>query len=287
MTEIAKPARVAAPGDNVPDFAKDETSRLEIDYAPLAGTVADLVARATLEVPAQVTTDEQLAAVNRLVVEMRDLAGRCESARVPEKEPHYRRGQAVDQFFTRMKDRLAGMIREIGARGHAYNERKLAEERRKREAEARERERIAREAREKAEAEERAAREAEEKARRARNEENKAAHQQRADEHAANAAGAKEEAVNAGAAAMDARVDAQAKPADLTRLRTGDGRLSTMREKPYVEIVDVMKLDKDLLWPFLKEEAILAALKKYAATTNHKRPMAGAIIEMRAETEYR
>jgi hypothetical protein len=40
-------------------------------------------------------------------------------------------------------------------------------------------------------------------------------------------------------------------------------------------------LDKDLLWPFLKEEHILMALKAWAKTKSHKTPMAGAVIEMR------
>ena len=289
MTEIRPPARGSVPGDNVPDFAKTETDRLALDYDPLATSVAQLLAQAKAEIPAEVADDEGLAIVNRFVVKLRDMRGSVVAQHKPEKEPHLRRGEAVDQFFFGMRDRLLKAEKVTAARGDAYNQKRLADERRRREEERLRVEREAREAQRKLDEQARIAREAEEKARRARNAENIAAHQKVADEAKANVAGLKEEAVNASAQAQDAAAAALAKPAELTRHRTEDGLLSTMREKPHVEIVDVMKLcdSARLLWPFFKEEEILRALKKYAATTNHKRPVEGAIIEMRASTEYR
>ena len=57
--------------------------------------------------------------------------------------------------------------------------------------------------------------------------------------------------------------------------------------KPYVEILDASKLDLDKLRPYLPQEALLKALRAWARITEHKQPMAGAIIEMRADTVYR
>lgn len=275
------------PGHNRPDFQKQETDRLAVDFVDLGTTVTEILAKAREEVPEEITTEAELGIVNKFVVDMRDIAKRVETFRTTEKEPHLRRGDAVDQFFKSISLRLTKAMEVIGARGHAFNQKKLAAERERREAEAREAARLAREAQAKVEAERRARLEAEEKAARARKQANVEEHQREADRAAAAEAGAREAASAAAAAATDAASAAAVKPAEIARSRTDEGYLSTMKQIPYVELVDASKLNKDLIWPFLKEEAILAALKAYAKTTNHKRPMEGAIIEMRDGTVYR
>jgi uncharacterized membrane protein YqiK len=285
MTEINP--RVVGPGHNIPDFQKQESDRLAVDYVDLSTSVTEILDKARSEVPDEVTTDEELAIVNRTVVDMRDLTNRALTIHKSEKEPHLRRGQAGDQFFFGFRDRLKKAMDVIGGRGDAYNQKKIADERAKRERERLEAERVAREAREKLEAEQRAAQEAADRAARARKPENVEAHQAAADQHAAAAAGAREEFGAANAAAQDAAAAAVAKPADIARQRTEDGYMSTVKQVGYVEIVDAMKLDMATLWPFLKEDAILSALKSWAKTTNHKRKMEGAIVEMRNATVYR
>ncbi|WP_371068113.1 hypothetical protein, partial [Salmonella enterica] len=63
--------------------------------------------------------------------------------------------------------------------------------------------------------------------------------------------------------------------------RTEGGAVATLQQVPFVEIEDVTALNKDLLWPFLKDEHILMALKAWAKTKSHKTAMPGAIIELR------
>ena len=48
-----------------------------------------------------------------------------------------------------------------------------------------------------------------------------------------------------------------------------------------LEITDVTKLDMAALWPFIKEDHILMALRAWAKTKSHRTPMAGATIELR------
>lgn len=282
----ANPRAVA--GDNqAPAYAQRVTDQMRSDYAEFERNVAAILEKARTTIPAEVASDDELALVTKAVVDMRDTKGRAIAFHKKEKEPFLRGGEAVDQFFFGFRDRLDKAMKVIGGRGDAYNQKKLAAERLRREAEAREAARLAREAQERLEAEQRAAREAEERAARARKPENIDAHTAVADQHAANAAGAKQEFSAAVAEAQDAATAAAAKAADIARQRTEDGYLSTMKQVPYVEIVDASKLDKDLLWPFMREDAILSALKAYAKTTNHKRKMDGAIIEMRDSTVYR
>jgi len=84
--------------------------------------------------------------------------------------------------------------------------------------------------------------------------------------------------------ADDARIDTTAKAADMVRTRLDSGSLVTMRQVPFVVIDDLDGLDMAALWPFVKEEHKLAALKQWAKVTGHKRAMKGATIKMVDET---
>ncbi len=91
----------------------------------------------------------------------------------------------------------------------------------------------------------------------------------------------------AAAAADEARIATLQPPAEQVRERFDSGVLNTMAKKPYVEITDVALLDLNALRPYIKEDALLAALKAWGKVTSHRKTMPGAIVELRAETVIR
>ena len=60
-----------------------------------------------------------------------------------------------------------------------------------------------------------------------------------------------------------------------------------MRKTPVVYIDDVAKLDLELLRPFIKEEALLMALKGWAKATGYGQEMPGATVALRDATVVR
>lgn len=293
MSEIfATPA--AAQGQNVPDYAAEESARLAREYAGLEKDVTELLAEARA-LPATVEDEATASVYTKAITRFGDLDTRLEKFRESEKLPYLRRGTAVDSFFGRMRERLfrkkktdkAGGADVLQDRLHAYNLRRLEIEKRERE----ERERVAREAEEKARRDrleaERVQREAEEKAARARKAENREAAEAAARVAAEAAAQAQATEDASRAERQDAQEAAAAKPADMVRERHEDGAMNTMRMEWHVEIEDSMKLDVAALWPFVPETAKLTALKGWAKTVQYRRPMPGAVIEQRPATVVR
>lgn len=282
-----------APGaghNEAPDYAQTITAALDRDYEELVIGAQGLLAEAAT-LPKEIPDGDESTLNNftTLIKRMRDTTARIISYHTSEKEPHLRAGQAVDQFFFRLHEKLArrntkdkpGASDILQARVGDFLRRKEAAERAERERLAKiEADRL-RKLREEQEAAEQAAREAELRASRARKDETEAranAEKARQDQIAA------ERAVQAAQQAQqadDARIDALAKPADLARTRTTGGAVATLKQEPFVAIDDVTLLNKDMLWPFLKDEHILMALKAWAKTKSHKTPMPGATIEMR------
>jgi uncharacterized membrane protein YqiK len=275
--------------NEAPDYAQTITATLQKDYAELVKGAGDLLEEARA-LPASIPDGDEstLNTFTTLIKRMRDTTSRITTFHVTEKEPHLRAGQAVDQFFFRLHERLArrsnkdkpGAADILQARVGDFLERKrIAEQKIRDEAE-----RAARAEAERIRNEQiaaaRAAEEAAAKAARARNAANIAAHAAEAERQRKLAEEARKLQEAADQAAEDARIDATAKPADLVRTRTEGGAIATLRQVPLVKIEDVSKLDKELLWPFLKDEHILMALKAWAKTKSHKVPMAGATIKM-------
>ena len=138
MTTASNPRAVSGGnlGNNAPDFARQEVERLEQDYALVAKTAEDLIAEAE-PLPEEIPDDDGKGIVVDLIKRMRDTSARAEALRVTEKEPHYRRGQGVDQFFFGIIDKLArrdrknkpGVADTLQARLTRYDTRKLEEER--------------------------------------------------------------------------------------------------------------------------------------------------------------
>lgn len=280
--------------DNQTDYAAEVVSRLSKDYAELMNSVASTLA-ALRALPKEIADESVLEDYSKVIRDGRDLRKRLDAYHDSEKQPYLRAGQGVDQFFFGLEEKLArrkprdpaGGLDVADARVDDYMQRKLA-------AERAERERIAAEERAKADAirrqEEEARRAAEEsaaKAARARNTENIAAHQAEAERQRKLADEAREAEILAAQRADDARIDTKASAADMTRTRLDTGAVATMAQVPFVQIDDITKLDKEALWPFLKDDHVLMALKAWAKTKSHKTPMAGATIELRNKGQVR
>jgi hypothetical protein len=283
--ELVNPDAISGHNE-APISAQSVTAAMARDYAALAQATSALLVEAKA-LPDAVADEGDLQVVSAVIVKIRDKAKLANATREKEKEPYLRGGQAVDAFFKDLIDRLDKTNTILGRRVNAYQQAKLAEERARRAAEAREAARVASEAAARLAEQERLAREATEAAARARKAENIAAHNEEAADHAELAAAAARAAALALNEAAAAELAAKQKPAELTRSRFEEGTLVTMKQVGYVEIVDAALLDLAALRPFIKEEHLLQALRAWAKINNHKKPMPGAIVEMRDEAVVR
>src|ERR1019366_957955 len=266
--ELVNPDAISGHNE-APISAQSVTAAMARDYAALAQATSALLVEAKA-LPDAVADEGDLQVVSAVIVKIRDKAKLANATREKEKEPYLRGGQAVDAFFKDLIDRLDKTNTILGRRVNAYQQAKLAEERARREREAREAAKVAAEA-----------------AARARKAENIAAHNEEAADRAELAAEASASATLAFNEAAAAEIAAKAKPAELTRSRFEEGTLVTMKQVGYVEIVDAALLDLAALRPFIKEEHLLQALRAWAKINNHKKPMPGAIVEMRDEAVVR
>lgn len=284
-------------GDNTadaPDYAGEVVIRLSSDYAELMNTVSTLTAEAEA-LPADIPDDETKGVVVDLIKRIRDAKVRVEAFHEVEKQPYFRRGQGVDQFFFGIWDRLMkrtkanrdGIGDDLLKRLTAYDTRKLAEEqeKRRREWEAAEKIRIA--AENKRIEEERIAEAARLAAERARKPETTAAKTEIADQAEVQAGSARVEETVAAAQAEAAYIPTLSRPADIMRTRTAGGTLSTMATEPYAEIVKVGELDAVKLWAFVPFAEKEKALRAWAKSTGHAEQMAGAKIGRRPKSTVR
>lgn len=276
------------------DFALVTTAFLEDEYASRPKIAAALLQEAR-DLPVEIEDDATKGKYTSLIKRLRDESKALEALHSKEKSPYLRGGQAVDQFFFGLIDKLArrdkkakaGAADVLGNRLTDYDTKVLERERQRLRQEAAERERIAREAQEKADREAREAEEAHRAAERARLPETTAAKEAIAEVRQAAATEAKVDAAIAIGKAEEARIATFAKPADIMRTRGDDGTLSTMATEPYAEIEDDRLLDKEVLWPFIKFEAKEQALRSWAKTTSHNQQMAGAKIGKRPRSVVR
>jgi hypothetical protein len=276
------------------DFAAVTTAYLEDAYRNQPIFVENLL-QEYADVPRSINSPEEKATVAGLIKRMRDTAKAIEAFHAKEKQPYLRGGQAVDQYFFRLIDKLArrakankpGAADTLLARLTDYDNRVLMEEmaRRKREAEE-----AARAARVAAEEAERAAKEAEERrlaAERARKPEiaEQKAEAAREAEDTADHAAARLAAETT--RAQDARISTFARPADVMRTRGPDGTLSTVAQETFAEIMDRNQLPKDILWPFIPLDALQKALNSFAKSTDYRQTILGANIGRRNKSVVR
>lgn len=282
--QIAKTENLAG---QVDDYLNDE-------YGEMRQTLQTFVDRFN-EIPETIEDDDALGVASKLTKDIADFRNRVEATRVNEKEPYHRAGQAVDNFFVPMREKVGRQDRKqkpglrdvIQHRIDAYMQRKLEAERAARRAEE---ERLAREAEERRRAEEAARRAAEEAAaaaERARKAETKAAKEAAAEEAARLAAAAEAEKRIAEAAAEDAKINAMAKPADMVRTRVAEGPTVTMAREPYAVVTDAALLDKNALWPFISLAEKEKALRAWARNNGHTATMPGASVGFRQKSVVR
>lgn len=283
-------------GDNAPKKPDPAALAewLKAEYAEIVGDITRVNAKAR-DLPKEITDADQIAPFRELVKDLRDLHKKLEAFRNAEKAPYLRCEQVIDGFFHAEQGRIerrkdtdnAGSVNILLGRVDAWNQKVLAEQKAAREAE--ERARRAEEDRLRREAEERqrAADEAAAKAARARNADNKAAAAAEAERQRQEADRLRAEEEAARMARIDAQAAAAAKPADMTRQHLDGGGVNTMKQVPYVELVDRDQLDWPKLVPHFKDDHILMAIKSWAKSTGHKVKMAGAIVEMRNKTDLR
>lgn len=290
-------------GDQAVNYGEEVIERLNIDFKELRREAEAVLAEAR-EAPKEVNDDDALNKNASLIQRIRDLNARAKAFHVKEKEPYLRRGEAVDQFFFGLMDKLfrrakgnnPGAADILQARNTDYLLRKEEAERQRREAEEAakraEAERIRKEqeeaARKAAEAAE-AARQATLKAERARNDAKIAANKKAAEEAAAAAQKAADEAATlarqaetAEQAATDASIDANRGAADLARTR-GEGVLSTLKMEGFAEIKngEAAKLDAVALWAYVPIKAKEQALSAWAKANDYGVQMEGALIGKR------
>lgn len=276
------------------DFADVVTAFLEEAYRQYP-TQMDQLLDGAANLPNPITTQEDKIATAAVVKDIRDLAAKFDAFHKKEKQPYFRGGQAVDQFFFSMIDQLLRRSRTARAgvgdlllqRITEYDDRVIAEETARRKAIADEAARVARIAQETAarEAQEAAERQlAEQRARKPDTIQARGA-EARGAEARASASGV--EAAVAGQRAERAHQDTLITAPEIVRTRSAEGTLSTTVTEKFATLVDKRLVDKEVLWPFIPASEIEKALRAWAKTTDYNTPMAGAEIGKRNKARVR
>jgi hypothetical protein len=293
MTDINTRAIV---GDNQDvDQAQIVNDRLALDYHESIVNVQKLLEEAR-QCPVKVTSDEVAVSLGSVIKQLRDSDNRLEAYREAEKQPYLRGGNAVDNFFHSLRDKIArrkkgdrsvapGAADILQARIDDWQSQKIAAERARLEAERAEAVRLAaveaarlRKMREEAE-------EAERSLARARSEASRADRAEAARKAAEAEALAQAQAELAREQAEEARLATLVKPADISRVRgsdaSGGGVMLTTAREAYAIMTDRALLSMEALRPFFTDAEIEKALRGWAKSTGHKVQMPGAEIGFR------
>ena len=246
-------------GDNmVPPDANPLTERLAEKYRPQLER-RDALLKSVDDVPEKITDEATCQRTMVFEAKVKALIKLVdESIRVAEKEPFLNGGRQVDNWFGAITDPLENVEKKLGERILAYQVKKAADEKKKRE-----------------EAEAKARREAEEAAEKAR----KAAEKVRGEKSMEKALAAEEAAKEAQAKADAAAEAAQAKTSDLARVRdTTYGVTGSFKMEWTGQITDLEALDLNRLRPYISYAELEKAVVKYAKQTNGQ-ALAGAEIK--------
>jgi hypothetical protein len=246
MTDTAMLDPRLAIGGNNPPIA----DRLATTYADELAKAEALADRANAQ-PKEIDSDETLKVIGDIAADAQRLWKTLDAARTNEKAPYLQAGREVDGYFAQVLDRATRIKTAMLARATAYNRAKAEKERR-------EREEIARKQREEAEAK--------------RREAEQAAAAGRVDDAMADV----EDACQAEAAAAEATAAAATPAADLTRVRSDTGTSITTRTEWTHEIQDFDAIPLDRLRPYLKRDAVEAAIRAFVKIGN--RELAGVRI---------
>lgn len=224
--------------------------RLAEAYADRVAAAAAIAERATAQ-PKEIDSDETLKIVGDIAADAQKLWKNLDTARANEKAPFLQAGREVDGYFATVLERLERIKGAMLLRATLYNRAKADKERRARDE-------AARKAREEEEAK--------------RREAEQAAAAGRTDDAMADL----EDAQRAAAQAAEAQAAVAAPAADLTRVRTDSGTTISTRTEWTFEIVDFSKIELNALRPYIKRDAIEAALRQYVKMGN--RELAGVRI---------
>jgi hypothetical protein len=221
-------------GDN--SRKRDLREQLAEDYAQLRHDVETLAARANVG-PKAIASPADLDAVGKLVVDARTLWKKADKEREAAKAPYLQAERDIQSYFAVFLDRLKRIGDAFQKLGDDH-QRKVADERRRA-----------------AEAEAKALREEQDRQREIAQRAEEAGRAKTADKHEA-------KAEDLGARAEQAEVAAGAKASDLVRTRTDSGVLATAQTKWVGTISDWDAIDLAALKPYLKREAVEAAINQ-------------------------
>lgn len=221
------------------------------DFAHVETAIAALETRGKVAPPV-VEDDEDLAVINKLVVELRTAGKRADEVREENKKPYLDAGRIVDGFFKNFSRRIDTLKSGLEQRATRYLQKKADEERRRQAAE---------EAKLRQEAAQREA---------------AAAEAAKAGDRVG-AAVATEEAKTAGNRADDAAAAQAAKPADLARTHT-DAGTATLEETWSFQIEAYALINLDALRPYFAAADVEKAIGRYVAINKDTKPLDGVKI---------
>lgn len=281
-------AKVPAIGDN--RKALITADQLKIDFAHIEKDVTAALALAN-KTPSLIEDDEDIAVCREAVKALMKEHKRAEAIRVETKNPYLDAERVVDSFFAALKKQLADVQAGIEARAKHYLDKKAADERARREAEAaaaraaeRKRQEEAAAAATAAAEERRRAEEAEaaaaaevESEKRAEAEAEAAEARAAAEKSAANARAARQREIDAAATTARTQSAAEEKPADLARTRVGDG-MATLQQGFDFRIDAYATIDLDALRPYFSEADIEKAIRRYVGIHKGDKPLRGVTI---------
>jgi hypothetical protein len=244
--DAAPPPPAAGPGHNRPPTLREE---LELASAPLRAEV-EAVAEMANRTPRAIKGGKDLDEVSGLIVEARRIVRAVEAERTAAKAPHLEASRTVDGFYAVQKDRVDRILGTFQKIADEYTRARAEEERRARAAEA------AR-LREEEEAKRRQA----DEARRTSTKEKRA-----------------NEAWDLAAQATVAEEAAAAPAADLVRTTTASGFTAGAQAVWTFKVEEWTAIDLETLRPFLKVDAIEAAIRAFVRQHHDRVPLRGVRI---------
>ena len=260
MTDAALDTR--GPGDNMPpsdqmlleEQIKRRVESLPTIYDSLIERRDELLASAA-RTPETVDDEEHNKKFATLAKLLAALVKKSETERVGEKEKFLEGGRGTDGFFKQITDPAKEAKVSLETRQTEWQRKVAAEERQRRQEE----ERLARE-------------EADRLAREAAKREQAARDAKSLDDAVAAEAAAKQAAADAEAAAKAAA----AKPADLSRTRSDEGAVASLRTWWDFRDIDRSRLDLEALRQHLPEDALEKAVRSFVKAGG--RELTGAVI---------
>ncbi|PZU95492.1 MAG: hypothetical protein DI527_00350 [Chelatococcus sp.] len=258
MSDEENPRAVIG-GNNPPDDRPQTTEqKLAAKYAA-RGAEIERIAKAANEAPKKVRSEDDLIAVGTVVTDAKKIAKRLKTDKAEEKEPHIDANKQIEAFFGAWDLRLDRIAKSLTDRASAYQEEVEAAARLKAEE-------AAQKAREAAEAE-----------------------RKKADELAAQgargAARALDKAERLESKAERSERAADAKAADLTRVRSASGVTASSRTSWAGSIVSMDEIDLEKLRPYLRREDVQKALNAFVRIGG--RELKGARIAEETKANFR